>query len=56
MDAQALFDAAINSSQKELRVFTVAEGGAEHCQVDNGSLSSDYMSDWIAKTLGGQVK
>ena len=55
-DAQALFDAAVNSLQKELRVFTIAEGGAEHCQVDNGSLGGDYMADWIAKTLGGRIQ
>ena len=54
-DAQALFNAAANSSQRELRVFTIDEGGAEHCQADNGSLAADYMADWFAKVLGGRL-
>ena len=54
-DAQALYQAAVNSLQRELRVFTIDEGGAEHCQADNGSLAADYMADWFARVLGGQV-
>jgi fermentation-respiration switch protein FrsA (DUF1100 family) len=53
--AKALLDAATGSPRRELKVFTLAEGGAEHCQADNGSLAVDYMSDWIAKALGGRV-
>ena len=30
--------------------------GAEHCQVDNGSMAVDYMADWVAETLGGDPK
>ena len=55
-DAQALYDAAVNSEKRELKVFRLADGGAEHCQADNGSLAIDYMSDWIARTLGGRTK
>lgn len=29
------------------RVFTAAEGGAEHCQVGNHRLASDYIMDWL---------
>jgi fermentation-respiration switch protein FrsA (DUF1100 family) len=54
-DAQAVYDAAINSSRRELRVFTIDEGGAEHCQADNGSLAADHMADWFAQVLGGQL-
>jgi pimeloyl-ACP methyl ester carboxylesterase len=54
-DAQALYAAAVNSSQRELRVFTIDEGGAEHCQADNGSLAADYMADWFARVLGGRL-
>lgn len=53
-DAQKLYDAA-GSAEKELKIFTLAEGGAEHCQADNGSLAVDYMTDWIARTLGGRA-
>lgn len=54
-DAEALVEAARSSPQRELKVFTLADGGAEHCQADNGSLAVDYMCDWIARTLGGRV-
>jgi hypothetical protein len=50
-----VYDAAINSSRRELRVFTIDEGGAEHCQADNGSLAADHMADWFAQVLGGQL-
>lgn len=53
-DAEA-FVAAISSERRELKVFTLAEGGAEHCQADNGTLAVDYMADWIARTLGGRT-
>ena len=54
--AQKLIDSAVNSPNRKLKVFTLAEGGAEHCQVDNQSLAVDYMTDWVAKVLGGNPK
>ncbi len=54
--AEALLDAASASPRRELKVFALAEGGAEHCQADNGSLAVDYMSDWIAEVLGGRAQ
>jgi fermentation-respiration switch protein FrsA (DUF1100 family) len=54
--AQRLIEAAVNSPNRKLKVFTLAEGGAEHCQVDNQVLAVDYMADWVAKTLGGNLK
>jgi len=53
---EKLFAAAVNSPNRELKVFTLSEGGAEHCQVDNQTMAVDYMTDWIAKTLGGDPK
>ena len=47
---------AVNSPAKKLKIFTLAEGGAEHCQVDNASMAVDYMADWVAETLGGNPK
>ena len=44
--------AAVNSPVRKLKVFTKAEGGAEHCQVDNGSLAVDCATDWVAEILG----
>lgn len=56
VDAEQLYNAAVNSTKRELKVFKLADGGAEHCQADNGSLAVDYMTDWIAQTLGGRAK
>jgi dienelactone hydrolase len=50
-DARALFK-AVGSKDKTMRVFTVAEGGAQHCQRDNLSLGTTYMFDWLKEKLG----
>jgi dienelactone hydrolase len=54
--AEKLFQGAVNSPGRRLKVFTLAEGGAEHCQTDNASMAVDYMSDWAAEVLGGDPK
>jgi len=54
--AQKTFEAAVNSPNKKLKIFTLAEGGAEHCQADNGSMAVDYAADWVAEILGGDPK
>src|SRR4030067_1573750 len=33
--AEKTMEAAVNSPGKKLKVFTLSEGGAEHCQADN---------------------
>ena len=43
----------MNAPVRKLKVFTLAEGGAEHCQADNYSMAVDYMADWVAEILGG---
>ncbi|OGA49315.1 MAG: hypothetical protein A3F74_00545 [Betaproteobacteria bacterium RIFCSPLOWO2_12_FULL_62_58] len=59
-DQQAPFEharktmAAAGSKQKELKVFTREEGGYHHCQVDNVSIGTAYMWDWIANVLQPQ--
>ena len=53
---QKLYEEAVNSPNRRLKVFTLAEGGAEHCQADNGSMAVDYMADWAAEILGGNTK
>jgi pimeloyl-ACP methyl ester carboxylesterase len=50
--ARRLYD-AIGSKSKTLRIFTAAEGAAEHCQVDNRQLGVDFIADWLAPILGG---
>jgi dienelactone hydrolase len=49
--AHRTYDAATHSSKRELKIFTFDEGGAEHCQCDNGTLGVDFMHDWVADVL-----
>jgi dipeptidyl aminopeptidase/acylaminoacyl peptidase len=49
-DAKALFD-AIGASDKTMKVFTVEEGGFEHCQGDNVTLGITYIADWFSDKL-----
>ncbi len=45
--ARRLYEAA-GSAVKELRVFTAAEGGNEHCQEDNRQIGANFVADWVA--------
>ncbi len=45
-DAEKLFN-AIASKDKTMRVFTAAEGGAQHCQRDYLTLACDTVADWL---------
>jgi len=49
-DAQACFD-AVGSKQKTIKIFTREEGGYHHCQVDNQSICTAYMWDWLEEVL-----
>ena len=49
--AEKTFEAAVNSSNRELKVFTLDESGAEHCGSDNSAMSVDYMADWVSRNL-----
>ena len=51
--AEKTIEAAVNAPVRKLKVFSLAEGGAEHCQADNYSMAVDYMADWVAEILGG---
>jgi|TARA_B110000263_G_C15311710_1_gene513801 dienelactone hydrolase len=50
--AERTFEEAINSPNRKLKIFTLEEGGAEHCQIDNRQLIGDVMSDWAAEIFG----
>ncbi len=52
--AEMTYEAAVNSPKRELKVFTLADTGAEHCQVDNTDMFVDYAAHWVAETLGAQ--
>lgn len=49
-DAQACFD-AVGAKQKKMKIFTREEGGYHHCQIDNQSICSTYMWDWLEDVL-----
>ena len=36
--AEKTYAAAVNSQDRELKIFHLADGGAEHCGADNGPL------------------
>jgi len=49
-EAKKLYE-HIGSDNKTLKIFTEAEGGAEHCQVDNRQLGVDFIGDWLLKAM-----
>jgi fermentation-respiration switch protein FrsA (DUF1100 family) len=49
-EARKLYD-RVGFKNKTLKIFTEAEGGAEHCQVDNRQLGVDFIGDWLMKTM-----
>lgn len=42
---------AVNSPQRELRLFDEPEGGTEHISIDNMPYVAGYIADWIAETF-----
>ena len=49
-EAYQVYEAA-GSTQKELKIFTEAEGGAAHTQIDNRLLAHAYIVDWLDDVL-----
>jgi len=47
---------SVGSSQKTLKVFTRDEGGHHHCQVDNTTIGTHYMWDWVVDTLATEKR
>ena len=41
----------VGSDDKEFRLFTEDEGGAEHCQSDEPHAALHYICDWAAEKL-----
>jgi pimeloyl-ACP methyl ester carboxylesterase len=41
----------VGSEDKTLKVFTREEGGYHHCQIDNASIGTAYMWDWLETKL-----
>ncbi len=53
--AERLVADCVGSPKAELFVHTLADGGAEHCGMDNVALTREVMTDWIAEVLGGHT-
>lgn len=53
-DAYSAFE-LVGSKDKQLRIFTVAEGGGEHCQSDEPQPSIQLIADWSARKLNALV-
>lgn len=53
--AQRTYDQLVNAPERELKIFTENEGGAQHCGADNTSSPASFISDWVARRLGGHV-
>jgi len=49
-EAQKCFD-AVGAKNKTFKLFTRDEGGYHHCQIDNQSICSAYMWDWLEQVL-----
>ncbi|MGE0253646.1 MAG: alpha/beta hydrolase family protein [Alphaproteobacteria bacterium] len=49
-------DAAVNARRRDLKIFTLDEGGAEHCQIDDRRRGADFAADWAAEILGGNPR
>jgi len=53
--AKQLVADCVSSLKAELYVHTLADGGAEHCGIDNVAPTREAMTDWIAEVLGGHT-
>jgi dienelactone hydrolase len=49
--AHQSYDQAVNSPKRELRIFTVEEGAAEHVGLDHMPHINAYVADWVEDTL-----
>jgi dienelactone hydrolase len=53
--ARKMVERAVNSPQRDLRIFDESEGGVEHVGCDNLSIQIDYMADWISKVMATEL-
>ena len=49
--AYQLDKAITRSRKKTFKVFSIADGGSEHCHGDNRIVGSSYVADWVADNL-----
>ena len=53
--AHQSYDQLVNSPDRELKIFTDREGGAQHSSFDNPANAGAYIADWVAENLGGRT-
>lgn len=46
--AHLSYEQAINSPDRELKIFSPREGGIEHCSADNMEPVQSYIADWLS--------
>ena len=51
VDSAHKLHAALGTQRKALKIFSRAEGAAEHVQVDDRQRGVDYIADWLADNL-----
>ena len=49
--AHQSYDQAVNSPKRELRIFTVDEGAAEHVGLDHMPHINAFVADWVEDTF-----
>ncbi len=49
--AHQSYEQAVNSTKRELRIFTPEEGGTEHISLDNLPVVASFIADWVAETF-----
>lgn len=45
------YENAVNSPDRQFKVFSRAEGGSSHAGADNESVPANYIADWVADRL-----
>lgn len=53
--AEQSYEQAVNSPDRELKIFTPDEGGIEHCGADNMEPVISYIGDWLAGHFDGMA-
>ncbi len=51
LHAEKTVEEAVNSPRVDLKVFSLLEGSAEHCGIDNNRHTTNYALDWAMEVL-----
>ena len=53
--AERSYAQAINSPDRELKIFTDEDGGVEHVSADNMYPVKEFIADWVAKRFSSAI-